>query len=98
MPRTRRGRGDVPHVGSHDDIRAVLARPSPDRAQVVEDVLEVPPVRLHTAPGFETAVFSYITDIPFLSNWGTPLLLGPGSIHVAHTDHEHIAWTSWSRP
>ena len=40
----------------------------------------MPPVRLHTVPGFDTAVFSYTTDIPFLSNWGTPLLLGPGSI------------------
>jgi acetylornithine deacetylase len=41
--------------------------------------------------GFETAVFSYFSDIPFLTNWGTPLLLGPGSIHVAHTEREHIA-------
>ena len=46
---------------------------------------------MHTVPGIETAVFSYFSDIPFLSNWGTPLLLGPGSIHVAHTDREHIA-------
>ena len=30
------------------------------------------------------------TDIPFLTKWGTPLLLGPGSIHVAHTDREHV--------
>ena len=29
--------------------------------------------------------------VPLLSNWGTPLLLGPGSIHVAHTDDEHVA-------
>ncbi len=43
-----------------------------------------------TRPGFETAAFAYTTDIPLLSNWGTPLLLGPGSIHVAHTDHEHV--------
>ena len=56
----------------------------------VEEVLEVPPVRLHVEPGFDTAVFSYTTDIPFLTRWGTPLLLGPGSIHVAHTDREHI--------
>jgi acetylornithine deacetylase len=31
------------------------------------------------------------TDIPQLSNWGEPLLLGPGSIHVAHTPHEKLA-------
>ncbi len=36
-------------------------------------------------------MFSYFSDVPFLSNWGTPLLLGPGSIHVAHTDREHLS-------
>jgi acetylornithine deacetylase len=46
---------------------------------------------MHTVPGFETATFSYFSDIPYLSNWGAPLLIGPGSIHVAHTDREHIA-------
>ncbi len=46
---------------------------------------------MHTVPGFETAVFPYTTDVPLLTNWGTPLLLGPGSIHVAHTDEEHMS-------
>jgi acetylornithine deacetylase len=36
-------------------------------------------------------VFPYTTDIPFLSAWGQPLLFGPGSVHVAHTDHEHVS-------
>jgi acetylornithine deacetylase len=54
-------------------------------------VLDVPAVRLKTLPGFETAVFPFTTDVPFLSKWGTPLLYGPGSILVAHTDHEHVA-------
>ena len=54
-------------------------------------VLEVPAVRLTTVDGFETAVFPFTTDIPFLSGWGAPLLYGPGSILVAHTDHEHVA-------
>jgi acetylornithine deacetylase len=57
----------------------------------VEPVLDIPAVRMHTLPGFETAVFPYTTDIPLLTRWGTPLLLGPGSIHVAHTDDEHVA-------
>jgi acetylornithine deacetylase len=77
-------------VGDHQALRRVLSatvRPGVN----VEEVLEVPPVRLQTFPGFETAVFSYTTDIPFLGSWGTPLLLGPGSIHVAHTDHEHVS-------
>jgi acetylornithine deacetylase len=56
----------------------------------VEEVLEVPPVTMPSVPGFETATFPYTTDIPFLSSWGTPLLFGPGSIHVAHTDNEHV--------
>jgi acetylornithine deacetylase len=56
----------------------------------VEHVLQIPAVRLHTVAGFETAVFPYTTDVPVLTNWGTPLLLGPGSVHVAHTDNEHV--------
>ena len=56
----------------------------------IEPVLDVPPARLSTLPGFETAVFPYTTDIPFLNGWGTPLLYGPGSIHVAHTADEFV--------
>jgi acetylornithine deacetylase len=56
----------------------------------IEEVLEVPPVTMPSVSGFETATFPYTTDFPFLSNWGTPLLFGPGSIHVAHTDNEHV--------
>jgi acetylornithine deacetylase len=57
----------------------------------IEHVLDIPAVRMHTLPGFETAVFPYTTDVPLLTRWGTPLLLGPGSIHAAHTDEEHLA-------
>jgi acetylornithine deacetylase len=42
-------------------------------------------------PGVETMVAAFTTDIPALNKWGTPLLLGPGSIHVAHTDREFLA-------
>jgi acetylornithine deacetylase len=55
----------------------------------LDNVLVVPPVKLTTRPGFETAVFSFTTDIPFLERWGAPLLIGPGSVTVAHTDEEH---------
>jgi acetylornithine deacetylase len=79
-------------VGAHDEVRAVLAATVGERARITE-VLEVPPVHLETRDGFETGVFAYTTDIPFLPAWGTPLLLGPGSIHVAHTDEEHIRLT-----
>ena len=57
----------------------------------VDVLTAIPPVRLTTAPGFETALVRYATDIPNLSNWGKPLLLGPGSIHLAHTPEERIA-------
>jgi acetylornithine deacetylase len=76
-------------VGDHAVLRELLHATVADLVEV-EEVLEVPPVRLRTIDGFETAVFAYTTDIPFLTRWGTPLLLGPGSIHVAHTDREHV--------
>jgi acetylornithine deacetylase len=57
----------------------------------IEEVLRVPHVRLHVVEGFQTAVFPFTTDIPLLDRWGTPLLFGPGSFLVAHTDQEHVA-------
>ena len=57
----------------------------------VEQVLDIPAVHMQTLGGFETAVFPYTTDVPLLTRWGKPLLLGPGSIHVAHTDEEHVS-------
>ena len=57
----------------------------------IEHVLEVPPVRMMTLPGFDAAVFPFTTDIPFLTRWGEPLLFGPGSIHVAHTAEEFVS-------
>ena len=56
-----------------------------------DDVVEVPVVRMATVPGFDTAVFPFTTDIPFLTAWGEPLLFGPGSVLVAHTAHEHVS-------
>jgi acetylornithine deacetylase len=56
-----------------------------------ETLLEVPAAHLRTVDGFETSSFPFTTDIPFLDAWGEPLLFGPGSVLLAHTDHEHIA-------
>jgi acetylornithine deacetylase len=50
----------------------------------------IPAQRFHTVEGFEVAPVAYTSDIPLLGRWGTPLLFGPGSIHVAHTPDEHI--------
>lgn len=61
-----------------------------DRATLEEGVM-VPPVRLATVDGFPTSVAAFATDIPALTRWGTPYLFGPGSVHVAHTAHEHVS-------
>ena len=75
-------------VGSAAEVRTAL-KPLTSAVNI-EDVVEVPPVVLETVPDFTTEVFPYTTDIPFLSAWGRPLLFGPGSVLVAHTDEEHI--------
>ncbi len=62
-----------------------------EKRVAIEHVLEVPPVRLRTVPGFDSAVFPYTTDIPFLARWGEPLLFGPGSINLAHTAEEFVS-------
>ena len=66
---------------------AVLA----DRVRI-EEVLRVPEVRFprFDGLGIDAAVFPFTTDVPLLSNWGAPILFGPGSIHVAHTSDEHV--------
>ena len=82
-------------VGPAADLRARLdGLPGP---VAVEEVVTVPPVQLTTVPGFDTAVFSFTTDIPLLAAWGRPLLLGPGSIHAAHTADEHVALDELAR-
>ena len=75
-------------VGGPDELRRLI-NDCVGHLATAEDVLVVPPVRLATVPGFETAVFSFTTDIPWLHRWGTPLLLGPGSVTLAHTEDEY---------
>jgi acetylornithine deacetylase len=75
-------------VGEGKVVRELLRGVEPMVA--VEDVLDMPAVRMHIVPGLETAVFPYTTDVPLLARWGRPLLLGPGSIHLAHTDDEYL--------
>ena len=75
-------------VGPRSDVVACLESL---RGQVeLEHVLEVPPIRMHTVPGFETEAFAFTTDIPLLKSWGRPLLFGAGSILLAHTGDEHV--------
>jgi acetylornithine deacetylase len=70
-------------------VKSILERAIAGRAQV-EYRSEHSPVRLRATEGFEQQVMRFTTDIPFLSHWGQPLLLGPGSILNAHTDHEYV--------
>jgi len=76
-------------VGDAVDLRRLLVQHVGTLVSI-EDVLIVPPVKLTTVPGADTGVFSFTTDIPFLAAWGAPLLVGPGSITVAHTADEYI--------
>jgi acetylornithine deacetylase len=77
-------------VGTSANLRKQIAENVSGLAQA-EFVLEIPYIKLETVPGIETMTAAFTTDIPALSNWGKPLLLGPGSIHVAHTEREFIS-------
>ena len=77
-------------VGDAAPVRAML-REAADGLADIEFTLEIPFARLRAVPGLPTMIAKFTTDIPQLSNWGEPLLLGPGSIHVAHTPHEKLA-------
>lgn len=55
-----------------------------------EIVRDTPPLMMETVDGFETTVVAFSTDLPSLWKWGKPLLLGPGSITEAHTEHEMV--------
>jgi acetylornithine deacetylase len=95
--------GRAPNVIPDHAMAQLLFRligPSQEmRQQIVEAVkgtaeanftLEIPYMELGTVPGIETMVAKFTTDIPALARWGKPLLIGPGSIHVAHTEGEYI--------
>jgi acetylornithine deacetylase len=71
------------------EVRALIEQWANGRAELEWGPV-VPPVKLQVLDGFETSVAAFATDIPALPNWGTPLLFGPGSIHVAHRDDEFI--------
>ena len=73
-----------------DEIIRILQRWAEGRA-TLEQGVTVPPVRLNVIEGFPTSVAAFATDLPSLTNWGTPYLFGPGSVHVAHTDDEHVS-------
>ena len=77
-------------VGPSESLRKQIPEQLDGLAEA-EFVLEIPFMKLRTVPGVESMVAKFTTDIPALTRWGTPVLLGPGSIHVAHTEREFIA-------
>lgn len=79
-----------------DDAWTLLQRWIGDRA-VTERGISVPPIHLTPVEGFPTSVVAFATDLPVLTNWGNPSLFGPGSVHVAHTDEEHVSVSELGR-
>ena len=76
-------------VGPTQQLRQQITHAIAGKADA-EFKLEIPYMEFTTVPGIETMVAAFTTDIPALTNWGQPLLIGPGSIHVAHTEGEYI--------
>ncbi len=77
-------------VGPSEPVRAAIREAAAGLVDV-DFTLDLAFVRLKAVEGLPTMVAKFATDIPELTNWGQPLLLGPGSIHVAHTPHERLA-------
>ena len=90
----------VPDSASASLMFRLVGDPAPLRAAVRQaagelaadnEILCIPAVRLGSLPGLETTVVAYTTDIPaFGGQWGEPFLIGPGTIHVAHTSEERV--------
>jgi acetylornithine deacetylase len=76
-------------VGPTDTLRREITEAVGELAEV-HFTRETPFLRLRTMEGLPTMVAAFTTDIPSLTKWGEPLLLGPGSIHVAHTKGEFV--------
>jgi acetylornithine deacetylase len=77
-------------VGSSEEVRRSILATVGERADV-EFSLDLPFVRMRKVGNLPTMIAKFTTDIPKLTAWGEPFLLGPGSIHVAHTPDEKIA-------
>jgi acetylornithine deacetylase len=76
-------------VGDGDQVKKLIRGWAKGRAEI-EFGSHIPAQKFHVVDGFDVVPMAYTSDIPLLPRWGTPLLFGPGSIHVAHTPDEHI--------
>jgi len=77
-------------VSNTAELKRLIEKTVAGRAEV-QYTFECEPVFTEELPGMDTAVVAFTTDIPMLSNWGKPLLYGPGSILDAHTANERIS-------
>jgi acetylornithine deacetylase len=78
-------------VGDPAPVRKAMIQAVGDRAQVRE-ILCIPAINFDSLDGFGTSIVAYTTDVPaFGLSWGKPFLLGPGNIHVAHTNEERVS-------
>ena len=76
-------------VGPSEELRRQISAAAGEKAEA-NFTLNIPYMELGTVPDVETMIAAFTTDIPALTRWGQPLLIGPGSIHVAHTEGEYI--------
>ena len=76
-------------VGSSEQLRRDVVATAGNDVEVTFP-LELPFLKLRKVDGIATMIAAFTTDIPKLTKWGEPLLIGPGSIHVAHTEGEYI--------
>lgn len=83
-------------VNGADELRGRVQSLLEGRCEY-EFIRDTPALRMEKLDGFETEVVAFTTDLPNLTAWGRPLLLGPGSISVAHTDHEKVRKSDLAR-
>ncbi|MGA2004074.1 MAG: M20/M25/M40 family metallo-hydrolase [Terriglobales bacterium] len=76
-------------VGPSEELRHKITEAVGELAEV-DFTREASFMRMHMLDGLPTMVAAFTTDVPSLTNWGKPLLMGPGSIHVAHTEGEFV--------
>ncbi len=76
-------------VGPSEDLKPIIERVVAGRVDVAYS-LDLKTVRMKRMSGWDTMVAKYATDISSLTSWGEPMLLGPGTIHVAHTPEEKV--------
>ncbi len=77
-------------VGDAEKVKDAVTAKVDGRA-ALEWGSHIPTQRYHVIDGFETTTVAYTSDVPILASWGTPLMFGPGSIHHAHTEEEHVS-------